>query len=123
MASLNLMPKQVLVTCSPEELRNLADQMEKTQRVVKLGETTIIGKWYGAGVELLWSFDQEKKVVNEDLDAVEIMNMLSMCSILILRKRYQTESTMKLVEELMKSNQMKFAGHNRITGELVYTKA
>lgn len=60
MATLNRFPQRICVTCTPDELRKLADKMEKKILLTELGEDTLVETWKTNEFELMFYFDQEK---------------------------------------------------------------
>lgn len=52
--------EQIHLFTTPEELRKLADKMEKRLTVVKMGESLIIETWIGDKVDLIITYAQGK---------------------------------------------------------------
>ncbi len=63
MAHVGNLPIEILIVTTPDELRKLADKMEKAwDKPLKelWGKDCTVEKWFGENYTILFAFDQEK---------------------------------------------------------------
>lgn len=59
MASVTKIKEVLAITTTAEELRKLADKVERSATAAKLGHSTLVEVWVGAGIDIEFHFDQE----------------------------------------------------------------